>query len=275
MLSCRSLAFRFDDQSPWILNDLDLTLPPGEFCTILGHNGCGKSSLCRLLSGIYLPSAGGIELDGLSVAALMETGTLSTLVHLVLHDPHWQIIGDSVSQDIELGLRNVGLSGQSLMDRVDWSLSLLDIDGYRHRPVHGLSGGELQLVRLAGAIAVQPRFLILDEALEMIDGARRRRILGTLRDLTRKLQMSVLLTTHDVEDIALADRVLWLQSGRIAMDESCDIALQSLATAVPQPFDIPGVASLAVRLRGAGKPVSLTLNVEQLVDDICRLNCET
>jgi len=274
-LSCRSLAFRFDDQSPWILNDLDLTLPPGEFCTILGHNGCGKSSLCRLLSGIYLPSAGSVELDGLSVAELVETGTLSTLVHLVLHDPHWQIIGDSVSQDIELGLRNVGLSGQSLMDRVDWSLSLLDIDGYRDRSVHSLSGGELQLVRLAGAIAVQPRFLILDEALEMIDGARRRRILGTLGDLTKKLQMSVLLTTHDVEDIALADRVLWLQSGRIAMDEPCDIALHSLANAVPQPFDIPGVASLAVRLRGAGKPVSLTLDVEQLVDDICRLNCET
>jgi energy-coupling factor transport system ATP-binding protein len=275
VLSCRSVAFRFYDQSPWVLNNLDLTLPSGEFCTILGHNGCGKSSLCRLLSGIYLPSTGSIELDGLSVDALVETGTLSTLVHLVLHDPHWQIIGDSVSQDIELGLRNVGLSGQSLMDRVDWSLSLLDIDAYRHRSVHGLSGGELQLVRLAGAIAVQPRFLILDEALAMIDGARRRRILGTLRDLTKELQMSVLLTTHDVEDIALADRVLWLQSRRIAMDESCDTALQSLVDTIPQPFDIPSVASLAVRLRGAGKPVSLTLDVEQLVDDICRLNCET
>ncbi|HEX2988634.1 MAG TPA: ATP-binding cassette domain-containing protein [Chloroflexota bacterium] len=275
MLSCRSVAFRFDAQSPWVLNNLDLTLAPGEFCTMLGHNGCGKSSLCRLLSGIYLPSTGSIELDGVGVGALVESGRLPTLVHLVLHDPHWQIIGDSVSEDIELGLRNVGLSGQALMDRVDWSLSLLDIDAYRHRSVHGLSGGELQLVRLAGAIAVQPRFLILDEALAMIDGARRRRILGTLRALTKELQISVLLTSHDVEDIVLADRVLWLQSGRIAMDEPCDTALQSLVDAIPQPFDIPAVASLAVRLRGAGEPVSLTLDVEQLVDDICSLNCET
>ncbi len=274
MLVCRSVAFRFDDRSPWVLKELDFTLPPGQFCTVLGHNGSGKSSLCRLLSGIYLPSTGSVELDGLDVASLVESGTLPTLVHLVLHDPHWQVIGGSVSQDIELGLRNVGLSGQSLRDRVHWSLSLLGMDDYRHRSVHGLSGGELQLVRLAGAIAVQPRFLILDEALAMVDGAGRRRILGILHDLTRELRMSVLLTTHDVEDIAPADRVLWLRLGRIAMDESCETALQSLAGNVPQPFDLPGVVSLAARLRGAGKPVSLTLDAERLVDDICSLNCE-
>lgn len=275
MLRCRSVAFRFDGHSPWVLNDLDLALPPGEFCVLLGHNGCGKSSLCRLLSGIYMPTAGSIDLDGLSVGTLLGTGKLPTLVHIVLHDPHWQIIGDSVSQDIELGLRNVGLSRQSAMDRVDWVLSLLDIDAFRHRSVHDLSGGELQMVRLAGAVAVQPRFLILDEALAMIDGARRRRILETLRDLTRDLQMSIFLTTHDVEDIALADRVLWLQSGRIAMDESRDAALHLLVGAVPRPFDVPGVASLAALLHGAGMPVGLTLDAAQLVDEICRLDCAT
>lgn len=273
MLECRAVSFTFPGQGQPLLEQVELSLRAGEFCVLLGHNGSGKSTLCRLLSGLYLPSRGSIALDGLSTAAFADASALRRLVQFVGADPDYQTIGQTVVEDITFGLRNFGFAGQQLAQRLAWALDTFGLAALRDRPVTDLSGGELQLLVLAGAVAVGPRYLILDEAVAMLDPATRRHALDSLRVEQEHQRLGVLLATHDLDDLAWADRVCWLDAGKLRLDAPRGAALEALADHPGQPFDLPAVTEAARRLRAAGWSVPLALSSDALVEAVCASTC--
>jgi energy-coupling factor transport system ATP-binding protein len=241
------------DASRALLRDLDLTLRPGELCVLLGHNGSGKSTLCRLLAGLFLPSTGSILAAGVDTAAPPVPGhEVVRVVQLVTHDPATQLVGETVTADLAFGLDRFGWTGADLEARLVAALAAFGITYLRDRPVARLSGGEQQLVRLAGALAVSPRYLVLDEAVAMLDARTRASALDALRNLCAEHHLGVLLATHDLDDLAWADRVCWLDGGRITLDAPMPEALELLAAHPDQPFDLPPLAAVGQRLRAAG-----------------------
>jgi energy-coupling factor transport system ATP-binding protein len=269
VLVCRSVSFRFPDSAGALLRETELKLAPGDFCVLLGDNGSGKSTLCRLLSGLYLPSRGGVSVDEIETASPAASANLPRLVQLVLHDAESQAIGETVEEDIAFGLRNFGYAGKELDRRLEAALETFGIASLRGRSVHHLSGGELQLVRLAGAVAVAPRYLVLDEALAMLEPAAHRRAMNALRRLQAEMPLAVLFATHELADLAWANRVVWLDGGRLVLDQPAESALETLLR-LPEPrFDLPATVVAAHRLRQAGWPIPLVFEPAQLVEALC------
>lgn len=251
MLRCTSVEFQFPDAPGPILAELDFTLAEGEWCVLLGHNGSGKSTLLRLLAGLYLPSAGKLSVDGWLTSASQHLTSIRRTVQLVTANPAYQMIGETVREDVALGLANFGVSTEEAKERGDVVLHGLGLAHLADRAVAELSGGELQLVRLAGALVLQPRYLLLDEALAMVDLATRHRVLDYLGAAPAEQSMTLLLATHDLEDTAWADRVCWLDAGRVVLDAPRDAAIEALVRHPDRPFDLPDTPS-AIMLRRQG-----------------------
>lgn len=271
MLCCQQVTFGYPGSRRPVLRELSFSLAPGELCALLGSNGSGKSSLCRLLSGLYLPSSGWVWVDELSTASPQHAPALRRLLQLVTHDPQAQTLGDTVVEDVAFGLANFGFDGAALEARLRWALDAFDLSALRDRSVHSLSGGELQLARLAGAVALRPRYLLLDEGLAMLDAPTRRRVLERLRGLQAELSMGVLLATHELEDLAWADRVCWLEDGRLVLDAPTPLALETILRLSNAPFEPPAVLLAAHRLREAGWRLPLAFHPEPFVESLCAL----
>ncbi|RII09211.1 Cobalt import ATP-binding protein CbiO [Streptomyces sp. YIM 130001] len=196
-----STAFAYEDTPP-VFDDLDFEVPEGEACALLGRNGSGKTTLMRLLSGGLRPTAGKLTLDGEPVAYSRKGLTrLRTTVQLVVQDPDDQLFAASVAQDVSFGPLNLGLPDTEVRIRVTEALDALDITPLADRPTHLLSYGQRKRTAIAGAVAMRPRVLILDEPTAGLDPDGQERLLATL-DSLRTTGTTILLATHDV-DLAL------------------------------------------------------------------------
>lgn len=266
LLCCASVGFQFPNAAEPVLAALDFTLAAGEWCVLLGHNGSGKSTLLRLLAGLYLPSAGTVSVDGWITSDGQHLACIRRTVQLVTANPAYQVIGETVREDVALGLSNFGVSTREAGERGQAVLHGLGLTHLADRAVAELSGGELQLVRLAGALVLQPRYLLLDEALALVDLAARHWVLDYLRAAPAGQSMALLLATHDLEDIAWADRVCWLDAGRVELDAPRDAAIEALARHPDHPFDLPDTLAVATTLRRQGWSVPLTNQPLALAD---------
>ena len=161
------------------LNGVSLTLRPGERVVLLGRNGSGKSTLGRLLNGGLAPSSGSVSVDG-------ETSSrqFARLVGYVRQDPRNQIVSPLVSDEVAFGPRNLGLSREEVLERVTWALEQCGIAGLSERLTAELSGGQQQLVAMAGVLAMRPRYLVLDEVGSHLDERSRERVRAVVRSLT-------------------------------------------------------------------------------------------
>lgn len=193
-----------------VLSGVTLTLSPGERVLVLGANGSGKSTLARLLNGSLRPDAGRVLVDGSTVGLRQRVG-------YVRQDPRNQIVSAVVSDEVAFGPRNLGLSREEIHQRVDEALAACGICDLRDRMTAELSGGQQQLVALAGVLAMRPRYLVLDEVRSMLDQATRSRVGRIIQHLVEE-GMGVIEITHDVEALLGANRVLVLAGGRLAWD---------------------------------------------------------
>lgn len=274
VLEARGLGFRFAGAEGPTLTDVSLTLRPGEVCALIGGNGSGKSTLFRLLAGLFVPEHGRVRVEGLTVGSEADEPTVRRLLQVVTHDPDYALIGETVQADVEFGLANLGYQGRERTERREWALEALGLGGMAARAVDSLSGGERQLVRLAGALAVEPRYLLLDEALSMVDEVARESALDLLRKQVDGRKLAVLMATHDLADLRWADRVVWLEGGQVALDGPVEEALETLVTesGAGSAFALPAVAAVAAGLQQGGWSVPLTLDVERLADAVCAWN---
>lgn len=198
-----------------ILKNLAFHVKQGEWLSIVGHNGSGKSTLVRLLDGLLEATSGEILMAG-SPLSLENVWEKRRLIGMVFQNPDNQFVGATVEDDIAFGLENQGLPYEIMKERVEEALAMVGMEDFRKKEPARLSGGQKQRVALAGVIAMRPKILMLDEATSMLDPEGRREVMNLVKKIRQESQMTVLSITHDLDEIALSDRILVLKEGQVA-----------------------------------------------------------
>ena len=238
-IATRSLSFTYPDQ-PDVLCDISLEIWDGERVGIIGHNGCGKTTLFMLLCGVLKPKSGEISLFG----EPLNQGQFRPEVGLLFQDPDDQLFSASVRDDIAFGPQNMGLQPEEVTARVKHAVEMTGIEHLLNRLPHHLSGGEKQMVAIAGLLAMMPRIILYDEPTANLDLRTRRRLIRFLQASSETL----LISAHDLEFILeVCDRVILIDDGRIIADG--------------KPKEVMGDQDL-MEAHGLEKPHSLIPHVE-------------
>lgn len=226
------------------LDGIDLSIEPGEYLAVLGHNGSGKSTLARHLNGLLLPTSGRVLVKQWDTAEPAALRPIRSTVGMVFQNPDNQIVATIVEEDVAFGPENLGVAPEEIVRRVEEALSEVGLLELRQRAPHLLSGGQKQRVCIAGALALRPEVLVLDESTAMLDPVGRRHVLRLVRRLNRKAGMAVVAITHHMEEAVHADRVIVMAQGRIVLQGrprevfGQPERLQELAMEVPQITDL-------------------------------------
>ncbi|SMF92256.1 energy-coupling factor transport system ATP-binding protein [Paenibacillus uliginis N3/975] len=211
-----NVSFRYSEQSEWIIKDINFSITSGEWVTIVGGNGSGKSTLIKIMNGLLKPSLGRVYVLGENIE-MENLLKIRKCVGVIFQNPDEQIVGITVEEDIAFGLQNLMFQRNEIISRVDHVMSLLKLEEFRNRPVRTLSGGQKQLVAIAGILVMHPKIIVFDEAASMLDPQNTANLHSLMSDLHRK-GFTVIQVTHDPEDILRADRVLVLNQGRLAFE---------------------------------------------------------
>jgi energy-coupling factor transport system ATP-binding protein len=236
------------------LRELELRIEAGQLVAIIGHNGSGKSTLVKLLTAVLHPLEGEIRIDGIPVREENQW-EIRERVAVVFQDPDDQLIMNRVADDVAFGPENLGLSREEIERRVGFALGALGLEGISGTLIEDLSPGEKQRVAIAGALAMQPHFLILDEPTSLLPAPVAVRLISTIKDLNRREGMGVLHVTHSMSEAVLFDRVVVLDEGRLVMDGAPAEVFRRVDELREIGLDVPLAASLAHRLRSRGVPV--------------------
>ena len=256
-ISIRDLCFSYDDaeEGKPIINAVDgvsLDIEKGEFVAVIGHNGCGKSTLAKHLNAMLLPDSGKVIVDGDDTSVEEKTFDIREKVGLVLQNPDNQLVASIVEEDVAFGPENLGVEPAEIRRRVDDALKAVDIYDYREHESHKLSGGQKQRVAIAGILAIQPQCIVLDEPTAMLDPSGREEVISTLLKLNREKKITVVLITHFMDEAVLADRVVVMDSGKILLQGTPDEVFSQVELLKKHRLDVPQSAELVFRLRGCG-----------------------
>lgn len=234
------------------LSGLNLSIDDGSFVAIVGSNGSGKSTFAKLLNALIVPSSGSVVVDGLDSHDKSNVYAIRSKVGLVFQNPDNQIVSDTVEDDIAFGLENMGLGVDEMKRRLEACLSLTGLATLRHCSPDMLSGGQKQLVAIAGILAMQPKCVVLDEATAMLDPNGRRMVLGLCHRLNHEIGMTVVLITHHMEECIDADRVVVFDKGHLAMDGTPREVFSNAPLTRSLGFKLPLVTELAEHLISSG-----------------------
>ena len=248
-ISLDNISFSYSDiesGQPYknAVDGVSLNIEKGEFVALLGHNGCGKST----------------------VAKPLKTYDIREKVGLVLQNPDNQLVASVVEEDVAFGPENLGIPPKEIRQRVDDALKAVDMYDYREHAPFKLSGGQKQRIAIAGILAMQPQCIVLDEPTAMLDPNGRDEVMTTLLKLNREKNMTVVLITHYMEEAVLADRVVVMDAGKILTQGTPEDVFSQAELLKKHRLDVPQATELAYRLRGCGvKFDKLPLNAEQCV----------
>ena len=237
------------------LDAVSLRVAQGEYVALLGHNGSGKSTLARLLNGLLVPEAGHVRVLGHDTRERARRQFVRERVGMIFSDPDSQIIATVVADDVAWGLAARGLPRQVIAGRVDAALAAVGLTDARGRAPQELSGGQRQRLAIAGVLALEPACIVADEVTAQLDPLARGEILSLLRELNRSRGLAVIAVTHLLEEAALADRVIVLEQGRIALEGAPAAVFADLNRLRALRLVVPEVALLGERLRRAGLAV--------------------
>lgn len=208
-----NVSFSYDDTM--VLNNISLSVQEGEFVALLGHNGCGKSTMAKLFNVLLSPQSGTVTIDGITAETEDDIYEIRSRVGLVLQNPDNQLVATVVEEDVAFGPENLGVPPQEIRRRVDSALKAVDMYEYRSHAPHKLSGGQKQRVAIAGIIAMEPRCIVLDEPTAMLDPKGRQEVMDTIRHLNKSMGITIVLITHYMDEAVQADRVIVMDKGSI------------------------------------------------------------
>ena len=215
IIEVKKLSYRYDHKSEdYILKDVSFHVKQGEWISIVGHNGSGKSTTVRLIDGLLEAESGDIIISGDKLTA-DNVWEKRRQIGMVFQNPDNQFVGATVEDDVAFGLENQGMDYPMMVKRVHEALELVGMQNFKEREPARLSGGQKQRVAIAGVVALQPDIIILDEATSMLDPEGRLELIRTVKDIKDKNQLTVISITHDLDEISLSDRVLVMKNGQV------------------------------------------------------------
>ncbi len=239
-----------------VLKDVSLSVPEGQFLAVLGHNGCGKSTLAKHLNAILYPTEGRVTVAGMDTADEDKIYDIRQTVGMVFQNPDNQLVATIVEEDVAFAPENMGVPQPEIRQRVDEALKQVDMYEFREHAPHQLSGGQKQRVAIAGVIAMQPRCIVMDEPTAMLDPKGRREVMKTIRALNREKGITVVLITHYMDEAAQADRVVVMDGGKIIMDDVPKKIFSQVKRLKSVGLDVPQVTELCEKLRENGADIS-------------------
>ena len=272
IIRIEDLHFTYPGDTEETLRGIDLEIAAGSFVAVLGHNGSGKSTLAKLLNAILLPTSGHVYVAGVDTADEERLLELRGTVGLVFQNPDNQIVANVVEDDVAFAPENLGVESSEIRRRVDDALKTVGMYEYRLHAPHLLSGGQKQRVAIAGALAMHPRVLVLDEPTAMLDPVGRREVISTVTRLCRERGMTVVLITHHMSECVQADRLIALSDGRVIADGTPREVFAQIALLRREGLTAPATVRLLYTLRQAGYDVPLTaLTVDECADAVAAL----
>lgn len=254
-----------------VIKDLSLSIEEGTFVALVGHNGSGKSTLAKLLNGLLLPTKGEVRIFGNSTMDASKIYEVRKNVGMVFQNPDNQMIASIVEDDIAFGPENLGVEREEIIRRVDWALTKVGMLAHKKGTPFKMSGGQKQRLAIAGVLAIMPRILVLDESTAMLDPQGRSEVLKVAHELNKDEGITVIHITHYMEEALGADRLIVMNDGEIAFDDTPanvfthDEELKKIKLAVP--WD----TQFAIALKKAGIDVGLPVKEEDLIDSLCQL----
>lgn len=258
MIEIKGLHFRYESENGDIkpkedvLKGIDLNIGRGEFVAVLGHNGCGKSTLAKHINAILLPTEGTVTVDGIDTKDDSRLFDLRQRAGMVFQNPDNQIVSSIVEEDVAFALENLGVPYEEMRKRVDDALKAVDMYEYRMHSPSQLSGGQKQRVAIAGIIAMQPKCIILDEPTAMLDPHGRKEVMATIKRMNREQGVTIVLITHYMDEAAQAERVVVMDKGRVVLDNTPPKVFSQVELLKGIGLDVPQVTELAWELRRAG-----------------------
>lgn len=275
ILSLNNVTFSYTPENPNSRNaveNVSFAVEEGEWIAIVGHNGSGKSTIAKLMNGLLFPQQGDVRVlrEPLNEENLWES---RSLMGMVFQNPDNQFVGATVQDDVAFALENNGIPFEEMVKRVHAALEQVKMSQFLDHEPHHLSGGQKQRVAIAGALALKPKLLILDEATSMLDPQGRAEVLQTVQTLRAETGLTVLSITHDLEEAMLADRVLFMNDGK-KFAEGTPAEIFALGDKLVEfGLDLPFALKLSKLLQKEGVPLmGQHMTEEELVNDLWTSN---
>lgn len=252
------------------LNNVSLEIAEGEHVAVLGHNGCGKSTLAKHLNALLLPTEGKVQVDDVDTANEADLWTIRQKVGMVFQNPDNQLVATTVEEDVAFGPENMGLEPQLIRQRVDEALATVGMSQYKEKGPHLLSGGQKQRIAIAGVIAMRPKYIIFDEPTAMLDPSGRQEVIRTMQQLNRTEGITIVNITHFMDEAVLADRVVVMDGGQIVLQGSPKEVFSQVDYLKKMRLDVPPIAELAGLLHKKRPDIATDiLTIEEMVAKLC------
>ena len=252
-----------------VIEHFNLKIEKGSFVAVLGHNGCGKSTVAKLCNAIEVPISGKVLVDGADTADEEKTLDIRKKVGVVFQNPDNQIVATIVEDDVAFGPENLGIEPGEIRRRVDEALRNVGMYDFRLFEPHKLSGGQKQRVAIAGIIAMKPDCIVLDEPTAMLDPRGRREVMSTVKRLNKEFGITVIFITHYMDEAAKADRVVVMDKGKIVLDASPREVFSNDEKLKRIGLDVPQATSISKTLSKDGiKIPDNALDIDELFENI-------
>ena len=256
-----------EEDSHEVLHGINMKIESGEFVALLGHNGCGKSTLAKIFNGMYIPSEGSVTIDGISTLDENHQIDVRRRVGLVQQNPDNQLVAGIVEEDVAFGPENLGVPPLEIRERVDAALKTVGMYEYREHAPFKLSGGQKQRVAIAGIIAMETKCIVLDEPTAMLDPRGRDEVMSTIKRLNREQGITIILITHYMDEAVQADRVIVMDDGNILTEGTPQEVFKNVELLKKHKLDVPQATELAYKLKSAGIDIGGSpLNTQECIE---------
>ena len=254
------------------LRNVSFEINRGEFVAILGHNGSGKSTAAQMMNGLAVPDEGVVTVDGIPTSDEKRIIDIRKKVGMVFQNPDNQLVATIVEDDVAFGPENLGVEPSEIRKRVDEALKAVGMYEFKDREPHKLSGGQKQRVAIAGALAMHTDCIVMDEPTAMLDPRGRAEVMNTVKMLREEMGVTVILITHYMDEAVMADRVIIMNGGQIAVDGTPREIFKNVELVRSLGLDVPQATELAYRLNKLGYKIDYSvLDENECADAILRL----
>ena len=275
ILSFNHVTYSYTPGEPHTRNaveDVSFTINKGEWITIVGHNGSGKSTMAKLMSGLLMPQQGEVRIKR-EILTEENIWDIRSQIGIVFQNPDNQFVGATVQDDVAFSLENNGVPNEEMVKRVHNALRQVKMEDFINHEPHHLSGGQKQRVAIAGALAMHPQILILDEATSMLDPQGREEVLTIVEALRKEIDLTVLAITHDLEEALLADRIIFMNAGKKYAEGTPEEIFALGDELVQFGLDMPFAMKMTKLLQAQGVHlVGQHMTEEELVNDLWTSN---
>lgn len=257
-IECKNLTYEYvlpDKNVVKALDNINLTINKGEFVAIVGMNGSGKSTLARQMNGLLLPTSGQCSVDGLKTSDEATLWQIRQKVGMVFQNPDNQIIAAIVADDVAFGPENLGIMPEEIRKRVAESLQAVEMADKKDLAPHLLSGGQKQLIAIAGVLAMRTDYMVLDEPTAMLDPSGRAAVMKAIQKVHENYGMTIILITHFMDEAVLADRIIVMHQGKAAADGDANEIFSDSEKIKHFGLELPLSMQLAHELKKRGLPI--------------------